>query len=185
MNILQDNCIFDKYFKAIAENYKRESINEIIFHATAGFNTAQGLLNWMLAGQRASEYVKAIGLFHYLIDRNGDIYQIVPDEYWVYHSSSTTTAEIHDKITLGIEHINPSPQNADKLTDQQYNSSLALIKYLMTKYKIETIAGHTATALKYSGKSNPVPCPGNNFNWLLYENNLPLQKISEAIYKVT
>ncbi len=159
MNIIVNTTIRDKYHQGFDRD---QPITEIVIHGTGGGANAQGLINWMLNGERAAEYQKGVGLFHYLNDRNGDIYEIIDPARWVYHSSSG----IHDKYTIGIEHINPNPKNAAEYTDAQYTALEELILKLLDDYPlINTIVGHVQNTLKYSGpKYVKAPCPGN-FNW--------------------
>jgi hypothetical protein len=183
VNIIKDDRIFLKYFASIAANFIRtdDTISEITIHGTGGFNSAPAELNWMMGGERQADYVQGIGLFHYIIDRDGMIYQIIPDEYWVHHSSSGH----HDQFTLGIELVNPTTNNSGKYTLDQYNSLFDLIKFAISKYNIFTIAGHSATCLKYSGiVKKPPKCPGDGFRWEMLESNFNAEKIEDERYKL-
>ena len=178
MNIIQDDRIFDKYFKNISENFTRSNIEEIIIHGTGGGVSANSIINWMLKGEREDEYKRGIALFHYEIDRNGDIYQIISPKYWCYHSSSGQ----HDKKTIGIELINPVKANHGSYLIQQYNSLFDLIKMFMTTYELKIIAGHGAIKQKYNGSYKN--CPGEKFEWSMLEDNFRLKKISDEMYNL-
>jgi N-acetyl-anhydromuramyl-L-alanine amidase AmpD len=180
MNIIQDNRIFDKFFKPVSENFKRNTsiINELVLHGTGGSASAKALLNWMLSGERESQYVKGEALFHYIIDLNGDIYSIVSDNYYVYHSSSGR----HDKSTIGIELINTRANNLASYTVFQYNALFTLIKHLINEYDIKTIVSHNANKQTYSGGTKS--CPGPKFNWSLLERNFNLKKIDDERYEL-
>ena len=152
------------YNKTIREKYhqgylRNRPITEIVIHGTGGGSGANGMIVWMENGERAEEYKKGVALFHYLIDRNGDQYEIIDPGRWVYHSSSGA----HDETTIGIENINPSPNNDAEYTDAQYDSLAALVLKLLEEYpSIKSIIGHGQNRLKYSGGYKR--CPGN-FNW--------------------
>lgn len=176
MNLIQDTRVFDKYFSPIKDQFTRDDISEIIVHGTSGGQSAKGIINWMLGGERAEEYKKGIGLFHYEIDRNGDVYQLIPNGYWCYHSSSGQ----HDKVTVGIELVNPEKDNFGKYKMEQYKSLMDLIKMFMLNYQIKVIAGHGATKLQYSGSYKY--CPGKLFDWELLEKNFNIKKIKNEMY---
>jgi N-acetyl-anhydromuramyl-L-alanine amidase AmpD len=180
MNIIQDDRIFSKFFKSVSENFKRNTsiIDELVLHGTGGSASAKALLNWMLSGERESEYIKGVALFHYLIDTNGDMYSIIPDNCYVYHSSSGQ----HDKCTIGIELINTRANNLAPYTVFQYNALFTLIKYLTYEYDIKTIVSHNANKQTYSGGTKS--CPGPKFNWSLLERNFNLKKIDEERYEL-
>jgi len=141
---------------------EKEDVNEIILHGTGGSESATGLIRWMLSEDgRHKEYAQSIALFHYIIDRKGEIIQLYdPWSSWMFHSSS----RFHDKNTIGIEMCNPDKKNQAEYTKEQYIYVVELFKELYEIQPIEKISGHTVTAIKYSGKPNATPCPGN-FDW--------------------
>ena len=85
---------------------------------------------------------------HYVIDKNGDIYQMVKDADKAWHASSA------NRTSIGIEHV---AKVGDRLTAAQEKSSVNLIKWLMTEYKIpkENIKAHKQVI--------STTCPGNIF----------------------
>jgi hypothetical protein len=157
MNIIINTTIREKYNQGFSR-YNPPST--IIIHGTAGFNTSEGLMQWMINGERAEEYKQGIALFHYLNDLEGDITEILNPDKWVYHSSSGN----FDSNTIGIENLNASIDNSNPYTDKQYTSLVDLIIYLKNKYlTIKTIMSHNVCGWKYS-KVTKI-CPGN-FDWL-------------------
>jgi N-acetyl-anhydromuramyl-L-alanine amidase AmpD len=183
MNIIKDHRIFEKYFEPISEVFERENIREIVIHGTGGGASAQGIIKWMLNGgvmadgsKREDLYKRGIALFHYLIDRNGDLYHLIPDRYWCYHSSSGR----HDIKTIGVELVNTVSGNKGKYEVEQYDSLFSLIKKMMTLYPIKYIAGHGGNKLNYSGSYKE--CPGEKFNWKMLEENFSLRKAAREIY---
>lgn len=178
MNIIQDSRVFDKYFAPVSQKFKRDmkGVTEVIIHGTGGGSSAKSLLKWMLSGERAKEYSQGIALFHSEIDLNGDIYQIVPYNYMVFHSSSGQ----HDKKTIGIELVNPVENNMGPYTEEQYRVLIEYLKDLFEQFpSIVTIAGHGATKRKYSGEYKS--CPGE-FQWSYLEHEFSLTKVSDEIY---
>lgn len=137
---------------------KAENINEIVIHGTHG-KSANGLMQWILGGERSNQYKKGIALFHFIIDRLGSIYQIAPIDRWYYHSSSGK----HDKKTIGIEFLNPLVNNEGEYTVPQYTSLKDLILFFMETYNIQRIVGHDYNYNTYRG--NRKNCPGRKFEW--------------------
>jgi murein DD-endopeptidase MepM/ murein hydrolase activator NlpD len=95
---------------------------------------------------------------HYVIDKNGDIYQMVEDADKAWHA-------VHANLTsIGIEHV---AKVGDQLTEIQEKSSIHLIKWLMTEYKIpkENIKAHK--------EIKSTSCPGNIFGDDIDDTSLP------------
>ena len=163
MNITIIKYIRDKYHSGWPR--KQSKVNQIVIHGTAGGHNATDLLSWMFNSGRKG-YKSGIGLFHYAIDKTGDVYEIISPDRWVYHSTSGA----HDKTTIGIELINSSKDNADKYTREQYHELYKLFKDLRERgYKINSFIGHGRCGEIYSRQGKN--CPGN-FNWLWLEERL-------------
>jgi N-acetyl-anhydromuramyl-L-alanine amidase AmpD len=161
---------------------KPEDISQIVIHGTGGGSSAESLIRWMDTGERSEDYKKGIALFHYLIDYNGDVYNIIDPSKWVYHSSSGA----HDKKTIGIELMNKNVNNEDVYTLSQYKSLCDIILELMTKYHITSFIGHGACKQIYSKSYKE--CPGN-FDWSILADELVsrgynLKMDNEYIYEV-
>jgi N-acetylmuramoyl-L-alanine amidase len=84
-----------------------------------GFNKNQSLLN-----------VSA----HYLIDRDGKIYQLIEDTLFARHTIGL------NYCSIGIENIG---SKNEPLTDAQIASNSKLIKHLKKKFNIEYVIGHS------------------------------------------
>jgi murein DD-endopeptidase MepM/ murein hydrolase activator NlpD len=95
---------------------------------------------------------------HYIIDKNGDIYQMVKDTDKAWHAAKA------NRTSIGIEHV---AKVGDRLTEVQEKSSIHLIKWLMTEYKIpkENIKAHKQVL--------ETSCPGNIFGDGIDDTNLP------------
>lgn len=79
---------------------------------------------------------------HYLINREGEIYQLVSEKNIAYHAGESATPDGRTNVnnfSIGIEMMNTED---DKFTDSQYDSLNDLLKYLRSKYKIKYVLGH-------------------------------------------
>jgi N-acetyl-anhydromuramyl-L-alanine amidase AmpD len=119
-------------------------IEMIVLHCTEG--SWEGTKNTFLnAGGRQ---VSA----HYVIDRNGDIYQMVADNERANHARGANSNSI------GIEHVGSEIQS---LADQQAESSAQLIRWLLAQYDIPrtNVYGHDFAP----GYSSETSCPDKLF----------------------
>ncbi len=91
---------------------------------------------------------------HYVIDRNGDIYQTVRDSDAAWHCKGT------NRSTVGIEYVGAE---IDSVTAQQAAASAALIRWLLEQYDIPrtNVFGHDFTP-GYS-RSGGTSCPDKLF----------------------
>lgn len=71
---------------------------------------------------------------HYLIDREGKVYHLVPDTLFARHIIGL------NYCSIGIENIGSKRK---PLTEAQVISNAKLIRYLTKKYKIEFLIGHS------------------------------------------
>lgn len=73
---------------------------------------------------------------HFLVDKDGTIYSLMPETYFARHTIGLNYSSI------GIENIGGEYKN-DSLTKEQLEANIKLIKYLKNKYKtIEYLIGH-------------------------------------------
>lgn len=102
-------------------------IDKIVLHCTEG-SLASALAEFQKADGRQ---VSA----HYVIDRNGDIYQMVSDSDRSNHCMGA------NQNSIGIEHVG---SETDSLADPQAAASAALIRWLLQQYDIPrtNIFGH-------------------------------------------
>ncbi len=103
------------------------SIDKIVLHCTEG-SLASALAEFQKADGRQ---VSA----HYVIDRNGDVYQMVSDSDRSNHCMGA------NQNSIGIEHVG---SETDPLTAPQAAASAALIRWLLQQYHIPrtNIFGH-------------------------------------------
>jgi N-acetyl-anhydromuramyl-L-alanine amidase AmpD len=121
-------------------------IDKIVLHCTEG-SLASALAEFQRSDSRK---VSA----HYVIDRNGDIYQMVNDADCANHCMGANTGSI------GIEHVG---SETDALAAPQAAASAALIRWLLQEHQIPrtNIFGHDFTP----GYSRPggTSCPDKLF----------------------
>ena len=121
-------------------------IDKIVLHCTEG-SLASALAEFQRTDSRK---VSA----HYVVDRNGDIYQMVNDTDCANHCVGANTGSI------GIEHVG---SETDSLAPPQAAASAALIRWLLKEYQIPrtNIFGHDFTP----GYSRPggTSCPDKLF----------------------
>jgi N-acetyl-anhydromuramyl-L-alanine amidase AmpD len=165
-NIEIDDVIRNKFMNGF--DRKEARIKTLVIHGTAG----GGTYRWM-KNRVSQNYKKGIGLFHYLIERDGHIREIIDPDRWVYHSH----AGHRDSTTIGIEIINPNVFNRGHYTNSQYQSLFYMFDFLFNKYKtIDEIISHNMQRYRYTEKHKA--CPGEAFNWdrikgyLLIENKI-------------
>ena len=121
-------------------------IDKIVLHCTEG-SLASALAEFQRGDSRK---VSA----HYVIDRNGDIYQMVNDTDCANHCMGANSGSI------GIEHVG---SETDSLAAPQATASAALIRWLLQEHQIPrtNIFGHDFTP----GYSRPggTSCPDKLF----------------------
>ena len=95
---------------------------------------------------------------HYLIDREGKIYQLVADKNIAYHAGESKVPDGRTQVnnfSLGIEMINTKE---DKYTSAQYASLNSLIAKIKSNYSIKYVLGHND--ISPGRKTDPW-----NFDW--------------------
>lgn len=131
-----------------------QAIDAIVVHYTTS-RSVDGTISWF---KNPRSEVSA----HYIIDRNGKIYQMVRDADKAWHCAG------FNATSIGIEHV---AQPGDRLTAAQEQASAALIRWLCAEYRISSdrIFGHNWNPLSPGGTS----CPGSLWsspqdlkNWL-------------------
>lgn len=71
---------------------------------------------------------------HFLVDRDGTIYQLLPETTFARHTIGL------NYCAIGVENVG-GPDNP--LTKKQMLANVALVKYLTKKHKIEYLIGHS------------------------------------------
>lgn len=140
----------------------------LTIHGTAGGGTLEWILSAEPGSKRFQKYAAGVGLFHYLIDRDGSITNIIDPDKWVFHSSINYL----DRQTIGVELLNPDFRNREPYTEEQYVSLITLYRYLRNKYPLTVMLSHNRSMQKiiYEARGKKPPqvakaCPGPGFNW--------------------
>lgn len=138
------------------------AIDAIVLHHTGPGRTS-GHLAWLC--DPASK-VSA----HYLIGRDGTIYQLVQDEMAAWHAgkSSLHGDEAVNSRSIGIE-LTHSGDNATPFPEAQYGALEALLLYLVQRYgvKPENLVGHRDVA------PDRKVDPADSFDW---------ERVRRAVY---
>jgi len=113
---------------------------------------------------------------HYIINQNGEVFQLVADKDIAYHAGFSFWKGYTDLNynSIGIEFFNPNPYKK-KFSNKQLLSGINLCKFLKKKHKIkEDIIGHNDIAyFKDSGFLGRKDDPSHLFDWdLFYKNGL-------------
>lgn len=129
--------------------------NAIVLHATVG--EAAPSLNWLANPQ---SYVSV----HYLIDRDGTVYQMVDESKRAWHAGSSFYDNLSDwnNFSIGIEMVNRN-DGVDPYDPPLVESARKLCVYLVGKYHIspDMIVSHAMISLV--GKSDPKNFPLQEF----------------------
>lgn len=109
---------------------------------------------------------------HFMIARDGKIYQLVPEHHQAYHAgmSHWDGRDYLNRWTIGIEYIGAHPDDIKrygldpelaKFTDDQYAAGSMLIAQLKTKYgfPLSNVVGHDQVAPERKVD------PGPMFDW--------------------
>lgn len=111
----------------------------IVLHYTAG-GTVESNINYFSKNRIESQrkYLQNSSPLnvsaHYVVGRDGKIYQILPDTMFGRHTIGL------NYMAIGIENIG---SKTHPLTDAQVEANATLVRYLTEKYKIEYLIGHS------------------------------------------
>ncbi len=128
-------------------NERTCAIDMIVLHATATDTLADTF--YYLIEKEEQPRVSS----HYVIDRDGTIYQLVDDEKRAWHAGVASWGNITEDVnshSIGIEFQCPahSDWTFDEFTPQQIQSGISLCQALMQKYHIrpENVVAHSDIA---------------------------------------
>lgn len=110
----------------------------IVLHWTAGPTAASAWSTFAPAKLGGRADLQAAGALnvgaHYLVDRDGTIQRLVPDDRVVRHCIGL------NHVAIGIENVGGGA--GYPLTDAQVSANVALIRGLAGRYPIEVLLGH-------------------------------------------
>ncbi|HEY0097188.1 MAG TPA: N-acetylmuramoyl-L-alanine amidase [Archangium sp.] len=147
-------------------------IDVIVLHHTAS-NSGRADLAWLRSQESR---VSA----HYLVDRDGRIYQLVADEDRAWHAGRCALRGVTTDMnarSLGIELVNDGTGRTP-YTEQQYRALEALVPYLVTTYGVppENVVGHKDVAVPAGRKNDP----SANFDFARIRRAVAGTRASEA-----
>ncbi|WP_224247968.1 peptidoglycan recognition protein family protein [Hyalangium gracile] len=146
--------------KAPSPNFNERNgmdIDTIVLHHTASNNGAADLAHMRNPKAEVSA--------HYMLDRDGKIYQLVDDKKRAWHAGAS---QLHGKPTdvngrsIGIEIVNDG-SGKTAFTEAQYKALTQLVGFLKQEYNVpmNNIVGHKDVAVPKGRKSDPA----SNFDW--------------------
>lgn len=159
------------YNKFKSGNYDRRKfdISLIILHftETKTFNDALNLLT--------SKKRKVSS--HYLIDKSGDIFNLVDLDKRAWHAGESMWGNYDDinSRSIGIEIVNSGEVVREDYTTRQINSLSDLLIRLLKDYNIENILGHSDIA-----PTRKID-PGVHFPWQKIYQNLGLEWVKDRV----
>lgn len=169
MKIEIDNIVRNKFSKGKRRLRGKNQVDTFVIHGTAGGGTLNWMRNMSTNSFRGKRYKRDIGLFHFIIERDGSITEIIDPTRWTHHA----TIGRRDAKTIGVELVNPSSTNTISYTKKQYESLIWLYTYLRYRdgYKnMKSMASHARLKSKYgNGWKN---CPGRGFSWESFREEL-------------
>ena len=143
-----------------------KKIIAIVNHITAGL--MPGTLSWLCNPQAKASA-------HYLVCKDGSIYQLVKDTDTAYHAGIVNKPNwsLYDgtnpnRYTIGIEF---ECKSGGELTEIQYQAGLWLHKQLISKYNIPVDSNHIIGHYRIDSVNRPND-PGVNFPWQRLFNDL-------------
>ena len=160
--------IYNK-FKSGNYDQRKFDISLIIIHftETKTFNDALNLLTSL--DRKVSS--------HYLIDKSGDIFNLVDLDKRAWHAGESMWGNYDDinSRSIGIEIVNSGEVVKEDYTAKQINSISVLLNSLLKDYNIENILGHSDIAPKRKID------PGVHFPWQKIYKNLGLEWVKDRV----
>lgn len=145
-------------------------ISIVVLHATAT-NSLQETLDIFLHKEEGGRVSS-----HYVIDRDGKIYQLVADEKRAWHAGVSSWGDVKSDVnshSIGIEFQCPAlgDRSFKKFTQRQIKSGVRLCRLLTQKYNIQSqnIVAHSDIA------------PGRKFDPGV---GFPMQEFKKLVYAV-
>lgn len=132
--------IKEHYGKSVKEITIQPKV--IVLHWTAEMDLQKSFMRLkpekLLSDRRDIQKASQLNVSaHYLVDRDGTIYALMPDNYMARHVIGLNYSAI------GIENIGGKNNKKEDLTQAQLRSNIALVQYLKKKYPdIEYLIGH-------------------------------------------
>ena len=160
--------IYNK-FKSDNYNQRKFDISFIIIHFTET-KTFTDALNLLTSKERKVSC-------HYLIDKSGDIFNLVDLDKRAWHAGESMWGNYDDinSRSVGIEIVNSGEIIKENYTSKQLVSLSHLLIKLLKEYNIENILGHSDIA-----PTRKID-PGVHFPWQKIYKNLGLDWVRDRI----
>jgi len=144
---------------------RKHPISMIVLHYTA-ISTCEESLTRLCETTNVAGRVSA----HYLVDRDGGVYNLVDESKRAWHSGIASWAGLGDinSRSIGIELVNvglTSDGSREEYPAAQTRALIALCKDIQSRHKIRFVLGHSDVAP--SRKQDP----GEAFDWKLLAKN--------------
>ena len=121
--------------KHYGENYSQIIPQAVVLHWTAS-NEMASAFNWFNREEYENEPGTLNVCSHYIVDRDGSIYQLMPETMMARHSIG------YNWCSIGIENVG-GENHIENLTQEQVEANVKLISYLKNKYpSIKYVWGH-------------------------------------------
>ena len=136
-------------------------IEFIVIHITGGMNLGP-VINHFVGSETRTRGASA----HYIVDRNGDVIQMVRDADIACHCANIETP--HNRFSIGIEHV-CSPSAA--ITEAQYEASARLVNWLCQRHGMPMEHNVVRLAPGIRGHIEEYPssthrgCPNSVWDW--------------------
>jgi N-acetylmuramoyl-L-alanine amidase len=128
-------------------------ISAIVIHADAG-STEEGTLSWVEKEESQVSY-------HYLVGRDGTVYQCVDDVDRAWHAGISSFAGVEDVNDYSIGVAFANDQRGEEFTPDQMLKGARLVANLCKKHGIPLDRITTHAAISPGRKHDPGP----KFNW--------------------
>ncbi len=148
----------------------------VILHFTDG-GTIKSIQNYFNSptiedSRQINKRVSALNVgSQFLIDRDGKIYQLMPDNYLARHAIGL------NYCAIGVENIG---SDKNPLTEEQVIANAGLVRHLAKKYKIEYLIGHS----EYTQFRNTPLWKETDSKYITYKSD-PGKKFMEGVRALT
>ena len=127
-------------------------IRVLVLHADVSGSAASSI-NWLMQSESQASY-------HYIIERNGDITQLVPEHRKAWHAGSSEFFGVPNVNEFSIGVCFSNKQDGIELFDSRaIKAGVELCAAIMRKYGIglECVVSHEQIARPMNRKSDPTP----------------------------
>src|SRR2546429_5106772 len=134
----------------------------VIIHGTAGGSSAQGIASFF----RSTEGTDHPASTHYIVGQDGAVVQTIAEKDGAYGNGVVNNDNWSGNpnfYTISVEHVKPSTDNSDALTDAQKQASFKLVKDICERNGIGMHDADDNTGITGHFAIDPVNrarCPG-------------------------